>query len=103
MEEAIRLGTRIAVMDKGRLLQYATPQEIIARPATQFVHDLLGGGSDRVFRLLSLVTVDGLVEPVMQMAIQSQVICLCARRWGQAFGQAAPPCPCAATAQLSAV
>lgn len=63
MEEAIRLGTRIGVMDKGRLLQYATPQEIIARPATQFVHDLLGGGSDRVFRLLSLVTVDGLVEP----------------------------------------
>ena len=63
MEEAIRLGSRIAVMDKGQLLQYATPEEIITKPATDFVHALLGGGSDRVFRLLSLETVDNLVEP----------------------------------------
>lgn len=63
MEEAIRLGSRIAVMDKGKLLQYATPEEIITKPATDFVHALLGGGSDRVFRLLSLETVDNLVEP----------------------------------------
>ncbi|MGC0053866.1 ABC transporter ATP-binding protein [Brucella pituitosa] len=63
MEEAIRLGSRIAVMDKGKLLQYATPEEIITRPATEFVHALLGGGSDRVFRLLSLETVDDLIEP----------------------------------------
>lgn len=63
MEEAIRLGSRIAVMDKGKLLQYATPEEIITKPATDFVHALLGGGADRVFRLLSLETVDGLVEP----------------------------------------
>ncbi|MCK4204999.1 ABC transporter ATP-binding protein [Brucella pituitosa] len=63
MEEAIRLGSRIAVMDKGELLQYATPEEIITQPATEFVHALLGGGSDRVFRLLSLETVDGLIEP----------------------------------------
>lgn len=63
MEEAIRLGSRIAVMDKGKLLQYAKPEEIITKPATDFVHALLGGGSDRVFRLLSLETVDNLVEP----------------------------------------
>src|SRR5690606_5184982 len=37
MEEAIHLGSRIAVMDGGKLLQYATPQEIIANPATGFV------------------------------------------------------------------
>ncbi|HWT61941.1 MAG TPA: ABC transporter ATP-binding protein [Ochrobactrum sp.] len=63
MDEAIRLGSRLAVMDKGKLLQYATPEELIAHPATDFVHALLGGGSDRVFRLLSLETVDNLVEP----------------------------------------
>ena len=32
MDEAIRLGDRIAVMDKGKLLQYAPPHEIIAAP-----------------------------------------------------------------------
>lgn len=63
MEEAIRLGTRIAVMDKGVLLQYASPEEIITQPATDFVQNLLGGGGDRVFRLLSLETVHDLMEP----------------------------------------
>ncbi|MCL7999949.1 ABC transporter ATP-binding protein [Brucella sp. 21LCYQ03] len=62
MEEAIRLGTRIAVMNAGKLLQYAPPEEIITQPATTFVHDLLGG-EDRVFRLLSLENVLRLIEP----------------------------------------
>ena len=61
MEEAIHLGSRIAVMDGGKLLQYATPQEIIANPATDFVSELIGG--DRPFRLLSLAKVGTLVEP----------------------------------------
>jgi len=56
MEEAIHLGDRIAVMDQGQLLQYAPPEEIIARPATPFVAELIGSG-ERPFRLLSLSTV----------------------------------------------
>jgi len=62
MEEAIHLGSRIAVMDKGKLLQYAPPDEIIARPATPFVAELIGTG-ERPFRLLSLGKVRDLVEP----------------------------------------
>ena len=62
MDEAISLGSRIAVMDKGQLLQYAPPQEIIARPATAFVDELIGTG-DRPFRLLSLDIVRHHVEP----------------------------------------
>jgi osmoprotectant transport system ATP-binding protein len=62
MEEAIHLGNRIAVMDKGQLLQYAPPAEIIAQPATPFVGELLGTG-ERAFRLLSLRRVAEVVEP----------------------------------------
>jgi osmoprotectant transport system ATP-binding protein len=62
MDEAIRLGNRIAVMDKGKLLQYAPPQDIIARPATPFVDALIGSG-DRAFRMLSLTAVEEIVEP----------------------------------------
>ncbi|HEV7276007.1 MAG TPA: ABC transporter ATP-binding protein [Devosiaceae bacterium] len=62
MEEAIHLGNRIAVMDKGQLLQYAPPAEIICSPATPFVGDLLGTG-ERAFRLLSLRRVAEVVEP----------------------------------------
>jgi len=53
MEEAIRLGHTIAVMDKGRVLQCASPEEILSRPATEFVSELVGTG-DRALRLLSL-------------------------------------------------
>lgn len=61
MEEAIHLGSRIAVMDQGKLLQYAPPAQIIAHPATPFVGELIGG--ERPFRLLALGKVAELVEP----------------------------------------
>ena len=43
VDEAIRLATRIAVMANGRLVQYATPEEILAAPADPFVASLFGG------------------------------------------------------------
>ena len=62
MEEAISLGDRIAVMDKGRLLQFAPPAEILTAPATPFVEALVGA-AERPFRLLSLSPVAALREP----------------------------------------
>lgn len=62
MDEAMALGHRIAVMDEGRLLQFATPRDIIAHPATPFVAELIGK-AERPFRLLALETVEGLIEP----------------------------------------
>ncbi len=56
MEEAILLGHRIGVMDRGRLLQYAPPAELLARPAPGYVERLMGR-ADRPFQLLSLLTV----------------------------------------------
>jgi len=62
MNEAIHLGDRIAVMHGGKLLQYARPRDIVVRPATAFVGELLGSG-ERPFRLLSFQTVGDFVEP----------------------------------------
>jgi len=62
MEEAIRLGDRIAVMDGGKLLQYATPAEILVHPASPFIGALIGV-AERPFRLLSLETAAQEVEP----------------------------------------
>ncbi|MET3896796.1 osmoprotectant transport system ATP-binding protein [Devosia sp. UYZn731] len=62
MEEAIHLGTKIAVMDKGKLLQHDVPQQIIANPATPFVAELIGS-AERPFRLLSLGKVADHIEP----------------------------------------
>jgi osmoprotectant transport system ATP-binding protein len=62
MEEAIRLGDMIAVMNAGKVVQYAPPAEILARPATDFVETMLGAG-ERPFKLLSLRPVGEAVEP----------------------------------------
>lgn len=62
MEEAVALGDQIAVMDKGKLLQYAPPAEILTAPATPFVQALIGTG-ERPFRLLSLDRVGELTQP----------------------------------------
>jgi osmoprotectant transport system ATP-binding protein len=62
MEEAFRLADKIAVMDKGEVLQYATPAEMLVRPATPFVEALIGS-SERPFRLLAIETAGDAVEP----------------------------------------
>lgn len=37
LEEAFKMGDRIALMDAGRLVQVGTPEELLARPADDFV------------------------------------------------------------------
>ena len=54
IDEAIRLGDRIALLDVGgRLAQYDTPERLLAEPAEPFVEAFLGGG--RLVRRLALV------------------------------------------------
>lgn len=42
MDEAIALSDKIAIMDKGKLIQFDTPKNILTNPASEFVSDLLG-------------------------------------------------------------
>ena len=62
MAEAVALGDRIAVMDRGRLLQDDTPARILTDPATPFVGELIGT-ADRALRLLSLIPVAEIAMP----------------------------------------
>ncbi|MFI5388286.1 MAG: ABC transporter ATP-binding protein [Candidatus Eremiobacterales bacterium] len=55
VEEALRLADTIAVMRDGRVEQSGSPLEILARPATPFVADLVG--SHDALRLLAVVRV----------------------------------------------
>jgi len=43
LEEALRIGSRIAIMEGGRLVQVGTPQEIIANPAEDYVRTFFDG------------------------------------------------------------
>jgi osmoprotectant transport system ATP-binding protein len=57
LDEAVRLGDRIAVMRQGGYLeQYDTPARILAEPATEFVTDFVG--EDRLLKLMAVTAVD---------------------------------------------
>jgi osmoprotectant transport system ATP-binding protein len=56
MDEALRLGDRVAVMQSGKLVQFATPAEILAKPANEFVRQFVGG-ADMSIRVLAVALV----------------------------------------------
>jgi sulfate transport system ATP-binding protein len=41
-EEALEVADRVVVMDKGRIEQTGTPQQVYDQPRTPFVHDFIG-------------------------------------------------------------
>ena len=56
LDEAVRLGDRLAIMRDGRLVQFDTPDAILSRPADSFVEHFVG--ADRALKRLSLVMVE---------------------------------------------
>lgn len=59
IDEAVKLGTMVAVMRTGgRLAQFAPPAELLSHPADEFVEDFLG--ADRGIRRLSFFPSAGL-------------------------------------------
>src|SRR3989449_7487147 len=57
VDEAIKLGDRVAVMRAGKLVQYVPPGELLAHPADDFVAQFVGG--DRGLKRLAPLTVGG--------------------------------------------
>lgn len=56
LDEAIRLGDRIAIMKSGKIVQYDTPDAVLSHPADAFVENFVG--IDRAIKRLSLFTVN---------------------------------------------
>ena len=52
IDEAIKMGHRIAILRDGELVQYGTPDEILASPANEFIADFVG--ADRGLKRLLL-------------------------------------------------
>lgn len=58
LDEAIRVGDRIAIMKDGELVQVGTPEEIVTNPADEYVADFVAGISK-----LNLVTAARVMQP----------------------------------------
>ncbi|MEU5578814.1 betaine/proline/choline family ABC transporter ATP-binding protein [Streptomyces huasconensis] len=56
IEEAVRLGDRIAVYGQGRIEQFDTPSTVLGAPATAYVADFVG--ADRGLKRLSVTPIE---------------------------------------------
>jgi glycine betaine/proline transport system ATP-binding protein len=59
LDEAIRVGSRIAIMKDGRIVQTGTPEEIVTRPADDYVREFVQNISK-----LALITAHSVMEPL---------------------------------------
>ncbi|HLI11649.1 MAG TPA: ABC transporter ATP-binding protein [Alphaproteobacteria bacterium] len=64
-EEALALSDRIAIMDKGRIAQLGTPDEVYERPSSPFVARFLGESN---FIPVKLISVNGRAARVRAVA-----------------------------------
>jgi osmoprotectant transport system ATP-binding protein len=60
IDEAIKMGDRIAIMRDGALVQYDTPDTILAHPINRFVRDFVG--TDRSLKRLGLFKIEDLMD-----------------------------------------
>ena len=59
LDEAIRVGSRIAIMKDGRIVQTGTPEEIVTRPVDDYVRDFVQNISK-----LGLITAHTIMESI---------------------------------------
>lgn len=61
IDEAIKMGDRIALLQiGGKLQQYGTPEEILSNPANEFVENFVG--TDRTLKRLNLTRAETVME-----------------------------------------
>lgn len=59
LDEAVRIGDRIAIMRDGRVVQIGTPEEIVLHPADDYVSDFVAGISR-----LKVVKAHAVMQPI---------------------------------------
>ncbi|MCP3952218.1 MAG: ABC transporter ATP-binding protein [Desulfobacterales bacterium] len=68
IDEAIKMGDKIAIFRDGILEQCDTPDEILGNPANRFIKDFVG--TDRALKRLKLINVTEAIMP-FRMAVKS--------------------------------
>lgn len=66
LDEAIRIGNRIAIMKDGRIVQVGTPEQIVTEPADDYVRDFVEGISK-----LKLVFAHSIMEPINSYFVEA--------------------------------
>ncbi|OGP88683.1 MAG: hypothetical protein A2156_09820 [Deltaproteobacteria bacterium RBG_16_48_10] len=72
MDEAIKVGDRIAVMRSGRIVQFDPPIKILREPADRFVKDLVGKESG--LKLMKLAKVSDIMVPGVDQILEGSSV-----------------------------
>jgi glycine betaine/proline transport system ATP-binding protein len=68
LDEAFRIGNRIAIMEGGRIIQCGTPQEIVKNPADQYVADFV-----QHMNPISMLTAADVMQPGVSQTVPGAV------------------------------
>lgn len=71
IHEAIKMGDKIAIFQEGKLVQYDTPQTILAQPKNKYIADFVG--ADRALKVLGLVRVEESMDRNPQNVVQADM------------------------------
>ncbi|OWZ84548.1 betaine/proline/choline family ABC transporter ATP-binding protein [Natranaerobius trueperi] len=67
INEAIKMGDKIAVMKEGEIIQYDTPKKLLQSPKTEFVRNLVGSNpSIKSLSLIKARDIDFKIAPTIQ-------------------------------------
>lgn len=62
IQEALKMGDKIALINQGKLVQFGTPEDILLEPKNKFVRDFVG--TERAMKALDLVNVTKIMRDV---------------------------------------
>ncbi|WP_338494989.1 osmoprotectant ABC transporter ATP-binding protein OsmV [Erwinia aphidicola] len=68
IDEALKLGDRIAVFGQGKIVQCASPDELLAKPANEFIGSFVG--QDRTLKRLLLVQAGDVTDRQPTLTVQ---------------------------------
>ncbi len=72
LDEALKLGNNIAIMESGKLIQHGKPEEIVLTPETQYVKDFVAHTNP-----LNVLKGRSLMQPIDQLKAEQQKLCIC--------------------------
>jgi osmoprotectant transport system ATP-binding protein len=65
MDEALQIADKIAILSKGELIQFDTPENIIANPVNDFVREFIG--EERLQNALGDMSVEAIMNPELNL------------------------------------
>ena len=72
LDEALKIGNNIAIMESGRLIQHGTPEEIVLAPKTQYVKDFVAHTNP-----LNVLKGSSLMMPISDLTFANNEIQIC--------------------------